>query len=223
MFGGTGGTFERFNYYGAATINEKTGEPGTTKYPELPGLTQSYIDSFDTIAGQQNITESTQAEFYTGEFDGSAFPAVTQSLFNNPFAAPNNVDTTYDSACVVKRVQYCDVFTELKIFETNASASAYLTSSMAPTDTHIRVALVGETFADPFENDVFAYLYVYGFRFPETSSNGVNLSEAMFDNFNGNIKSFPQPTSEYPWRTQSWMQDANGNPMKSLSSILVLQ
>ena len=43
------------------------------------------------------------------------------------------------------------------------------------------------------------------------SHDRVDLSEVMFDNFNGNIKSFPQPTSEYPWRTQSWMQDANGN------------
>ena len=213
-FGGTGGTFERFNYYGAATTNEKTGEPGTTKYPELPGLTQSYIDSFDTIAGQQNITESTQAEFYTGEFEGSAFPAVTQSLFNNPFAAPNPVDTTYDSACVVKRVKHCDVFTELKICRDNDEALGYLTSSMANVDQHIRVALVGETMIDEFENDVFAYLYVYGFRFPETSVDGINIGNEIFkpaNPGNNNIKAFPQPSAEYPWRTQDWMQDANGN------------
>ena len=110
-------------------------------------------------------------------------------------------------------MKYCEVETELKIFETNASASAYLTSSMDDvTDTHIRVALVGETMTDPIsEDNVFAYLYLYGFRFPKNSSDGVDLGTEMFKNFDGTVKSFPQPTSGYPWRTQSWMQDANGN------------
>ncbi len=210
MFGGTGGTFERFNYYGAATTNEKTGEPGTTKYPELPGLTQSYIDSFDTIAGQQSVTESTQAEFYTGEFEGSAFPAVTQSLFNNPFASPNPIDTSYEFAATVNKIGYCEVHTELRIFDAEDLALNYLTSNMPNTDTHIRVALVGQTGSyDASEDERYHFLYLYGFRFPQTSEDGQNL-KFLLQQYND--LPLPTPQAEYPWRSQNWMQDSTGAP-----------
>jgi len=57
--------------------------------------TQSYIVRNDTISGSTYEIHKSQDEFYNGEFSGSTIVATTQSLLNNPFAATNNLDTSY--------------------------------------------------------------------------------------------------------------------------------
>jgi hypothetical protein len=71
--GGTGGVVEKFNY---------AGSPNFFQTP----ISQSWINSIDTIAGLQNIVENTEKEFYDGEYSGSEFIATTQNLFPNPYA-----------------------------------------------------------------------------------------------------------------------------------------
>ena len=133
IFGGTGGTMDSFNYYGAATTDPRTGNAGTASYGDVPmnvgQFTQSYIDRFDTIAGQQNLTASTQPEFYTGEFSGSEFPAVTQSLFNNPFAAPSSLESTYH----ISESVYDHIHAKVE-FEIQYAGFGYLTEPGNPYD-----------------------------------------------------------------------------------------
>ena len=81
--GGTGGTVEEFNYSGSPT------------FLQTP-ITQSYLNTFDTVVGLQTIVEDKQDEFYDGEFSGSNVVATTQSLFNNPFLATPNTEVLYD-------------------------------------------------------------------------------------------------------------------------------
>ena len=70
--GGVGGVVDKFNY---------TGSPNFTQ----TSITQSYTNTFDTIAGSQTIIEDTQREFYDGEYSGSKAIATTQNRFKNPF------------------------------------------------------------------------------------------------------------------------------------------
>jgi len=71
--GGTGGVVEKFNY---------AGSPNFFQTP----ISQSWINSINTIAGLQNIVENTEKEFYDGEYSGSEFIATTQNIFPNPYA-----------------------------------------------------------------------------------------------------------------------------------------
>lgn len=82
--GGTGGTLGQFNYLGSPNFTQTS-------------ITQSWIDTFDSIVGLQNITRSLQDEFYDGEFSGSNLISTTQSLFNNPFSIPSSVETIYQT------------------------------------------------------------------------------------------------------------------------------
>ena len=77
--GGTGGVVEKFNY---------AGSPNFFQTP----ISQSWINSIDTIAGLQNIVENTEKEFYDGEYSGSEFIATTQNLFPNPYAPSNGLN-----------------------------------------------------------------------------------------------------------------------------------
>ena len=76
--GGTGGVVEKFNY---------AGSPNFFQTP----ISQSWINSIDTIAGLQNIVENTEKEFYDGEYSGSEFIATTQIAFPNPYAPSNGL------------------------------------------------------------------------------------------------------------------------------------
>jgi hypothetical protein len=76
--GGTGGVVEKFNY---------AGSPNFFQTP----ISQSWINSIDTIAGLQNIVENTEKEFYDGEYSGSEFIATTQDIFPNPYAPSNGL------------------------------------------------------------------------------------------------------------------------------------
>jgi hypothetical protein len=76
--GGTGGVVEKFNY---------SGSPDFFQTP----ISQSWDNTFNTIAGEQTIVENTQKEFYDGEYSGSEFIATTQDLFPNPYAPSNGL------------------------------------------------------------------------------------------------------------------------------------
>ena len=56
---------------------------------------QSYIVRNETISGSIFEIQSTQDEFYNGEYSGSTVIATTQSLLNNPYAPSQVADTTY--------------------------------------------------------------------------------------------------------------------------------
>jgi hypothetical protein len=85
--GGTGGVVEKFNY---------AGSPNFFQTP----ISQSWINSIDTIAGLQNIVENTEKEFYDGEYSGSEFVATTQIAFPNPYAPSNGLTIPITSSTI---------------------------------------------------------------------------------------------------------------------------
>jgi hypothetical protein len=76
--GGTGGVVEKFNY---------AGSPDFFQTP----ISQSWNNTFNTIAGEQTIIENTEKEFYDGEYSGSEFVATTQDIFPNPYASSDGL------------------------------------------------------------------------------------------------------------------------------------
>jgi hypothetical protein len=86
--GGTGGVVEKFNY---------SGSPNFFQTP----ISQSWNNTFNTIAGEQTIVENTQKEFYDGEYSGSEFTATTQSLFPNPYTPSDGLVAGDGNAYVV--------------------------------------------------------------------------------------------------------------------------
>ena len=66
--GGTGGSFERFNYVG--------------------NTEQSWTESINTISGSVLVIHSSQDEFYNGELSGSVMTITTQSL-HQPYPLDN--------------------------------------------------------------------------------------------------------------------------------------
>jgi hypothetical protein len=90
--GGTGGTFDTFNY--------------------VANTSQSWYETFPTISGSVIILHNAQDEFYDGEFSGSVLTVTTQSL-NIPF--PNT-----PQAFNYKQVHYYGTGSnEENIFESN--------------------------------------------------------------------------------------------------------
>ena len=87
--GGTGGSVEKFNYSGSPEFGQTL-------------VTQSYNNTFDTIAGEQTIVEDTQKEFYDGEYSGSEVVATDQDLFINPF----KYQYEYYGNCILKDSSY---------------------------------------------------------------------------------------------------------------------
>jgi len=86
--GGTGGVVEKFNY---------SGSPDFFQTP----ISQSWDNTFNTIAGEQTIIENTQKEFYDGEYSGSEFIATTQVAFPNPYAPSNGLTIPTTSSIVL--------------------------------------------------------------------------------------------------------------------------
>ena len=87
--GSTGGSLNTFNY------------SGTASFGETP-ITQSWVNKRETIAGAILVDEDTQKEFYDGEFSGSNFPVVTQSLNPNNTYLASNSTITYKSSYLYK-------------------------------------------------------------------------------------------------------------------------
>jgi len=82
--GGTGGVLEKFNYTGS---NKTFGDLDNT---------QIWNNTFDSIVGLQTKIQSTQDEFYNGEFSGSQLQAEDGELNpSNPVKYPNVLDNSY--------------------------------------------------------------------------------------------------------------------------------
>jgi len=82
--GGTGGVLEKFNYTGS---NKTFGDLDNT---------QIWNNTFDSIVGLQTKIQSTQDEFYNGEFSGSQLQAEDGELNpSNPVKYPNILDNSY--------------------------------------------------------------------------------------------------------------------------------
>jgi hypothetical protein len=73
--GGTGGTFEIFN-----GVDTSPYGPNGTGPQNIFFLTQSWIETIQTISGSVTILHDAQDEFYDGEFSGSILTVTTQSL-----------------------------------------------------------------------------------------------------------------------------------------------
>lgn len=74
--GGTGGTFEQFN-----GVDTSPYGPNGTGPENIYFITQSWLETFQTISGSVTIIHDAQDEFYDGEFSGSIITVTTQSLF----------------------------------------------------------------------------------------------------------------------------------------------
>ena len=218
IFGGTGGTMDSFNYYGAATTDPRTGNAGTASYGDVPmnvgQFTQSYIDRFDTITGQQNLTASTQPEFYTGEFSGSEFPAVTQSLFNNPFAAPSSLESSYH----ISESSHDHLHVKVE-FEIQYAGFGYLTSAEDPYEYNLTVEGLTQTWNDPDKglivmgtSSVFRsnatdgvdnFCNIMAVVLPKTDLEGNDLTEYTNVGINGEQIAYPTigEQKQIPYRT----------------------
>lgn len=86
--GGTGGVVEKFNY---------AGSPDFFQTP----ISQSWNNTFNTIAGEQTIIENTEKEFYDGEYSGSEFVATTQNIFPNPYAPSSGLTVGPGSGSII--------------------------------------------------------------------------------------------------------------------------
>ena len=100
--GGVGGVVDKFNY---------TGSPNFTQ----TSITQSYNNTFDTIAGSQTIIEDTQREFYDGEYSGSKAIATTQDRFKNPFkGTPDDLSSiSFNASSITLDTTYRNVITSM--------------------------------------------------------------------------------------------------------------
>ena len=77
--GGAGGSVNNLNYLANNPYEQSIG----TELPSgtlVTQLTQSYSQSLDTIGGTFNVIDSTQQEFYNGEYSGSTITATSQVL-----------------------------------------------------------------------------------------------------------------------------------------------
>ena len=74
-------------------------------------VTQSWVERVVTPSGSQNITRTTQEEFYTGEYGGSAITVTTGSLNgDNPFLNIKVPNITYNTALYVSDVTTLDTY-----------------------------------------------------------------------------------------------------------------
>ena len=91
--GGTGGTLSELNILG----NNPEGQSQGFTNKIAPFVTQSWAYDVDTQFGPQIISQSTQDEFYNGEFSGSNFIATTGELNDeNTSKKPSVIEINYD-------------------------------------------------------------------------------------------------------------------------------
>jgi uncharacterized protein (DUF2147 family) len=92
--GGAGGSVNNLNQLANNPYEQSIGTelPSSTLVNQL---TQSYSESLDTIGGTFDVVDSTQQEFYNGEYSGSVMIVTTQSL--NPECWPylHDLPATY--------------------------------------------------------------------------------------------------------------------------------
>jgi hypothetical protein len=223
--GGTGGTMEQFNYYGPTTTNFFTGNPGSESFGQT-SITQSYLDTFDTVVGPQTITQSFQDEFYDGEFSGSTLIVTTQSLLDNPYTPFEGLATYYNTEVTNSLYETAEKDTIIRIYDyddTNSDDSnvidimdndwlyykgtgfpppagttaAYYTQTQIPANTNFIQIVRRLTPPVPSLLDNLDYIYqVYRIALSYDDSFGSPDTEKWIDTLN-NFTDNPQP--EYAW------------------------
>jgi hypothetical protein len=134
--GGTLGSFEQYNQYAYSPEGQSEGiNPATGSF--IMNLTQSFSESFATISGSTPEINSTQAEFYTGEFSGSTLITTTQSL--NPECAIF-LDATDEA------LQYSPI-----VFSSTFGNTIEQFSSLTPKSGQILILYSGETYENGFK------------------------------------------------------------------------
>ena len=94
--GSTGGGFNNVNTL-ANSPESVNFQSQSLRNPVSPFVTQSWSSSVDTPFGPQIIIQSSQDEFYDGEFSGSEFTATTGELNDeNTAKKPSTLEINYD-------------------------------------------------------------------------------------------------------------------------------
>jgi hypothetical protein len=91
IVGGSGGTFNNVNTLG----NSPEGQEQGFTNPISPFVTQSWSSTVDTPVGPQIIINSSQAEFYNGEFSGSEVLVTNGDLNSTQVIETANVDSGF--------------------------------------------------------------------------------------------------------------------------------
>ena len=91
MSGSTGGSFNNVNTLG----NSPEGQEQGFTNPISPFVTQSWSSTVDTPVGPQTIINSSQAEFYNGEFSGSEVLVTNGDLNSSQVIETANIDSGF--------------------------------------------------------------------------------------------------------------------------------
>jgi hypothetical protein len=91
IVGGSGGTFNGVNTLG----NSPEGQSQGLTNPVAPFVTQSWLSTVDTPVGPQIIINSSQAEFYNGEFSGSEVLVTNGDLNSSRVIETADVDSGF--------------------------------------------------------------------------------------------------------------------------------
>jgi hypothetical protein len=134
--GGTLGSFNQYNQYAYSPEGQSEGvNPATGSF--IMDLTQSFSESFATISGSTPEINSTQAEFYTGEFSGSTVTVTTQSL---------NPECAIFLDAVDEALQYSPI-----VFSSTFGNTISQFSSLVPKSGQILILYSGETYENGFQ------------------------------------------------------------------------
>ena len=134
--GGTLGSFNQYNQPAYSPEGQSEGtNPATGSF--IMNLTQSFSESFATVSGSTPEINSTQAEFYTGEFSGSTVTATTQSL---------NPECAVFLDAIDEALQYSPI-----VFSSTFGNTISQFSSLVPKSGQILILYSGETYENGFQ------------------------------------------------------------------------
>jgi hypothetical protein len=134
--GGTLGSFNQYNQHAYSPEGQSEGvNPATGSF--IMDLTQSFSESFATVSGSTPEINSTQAEFYTGEFSGSTVTVTTQSL---------NPECAIFLDAVDEALQYSPI-----VFSSTFGNTISQFSSLVPKSGQILILYSGETYENGFQ------------------------------------------------------------------------
>ena len=134
--GGTLGSFNQYNQHAYSPEGQSEGtNPSTGSF--IMNLTQSFSESFATVSGSTPDINSTQAEFYTGEFSGSTVTATTQSL---------NPECAVFLDAIDEALQYSPI-----VFSSTFGNTISQFSSLIPKSGQILILYSGETYENGFQ------------------------------------------------------------------------
>ena len=134
--GSTLGSFNQYNQHAYSPEGQSEGvNPATGSF--IMDLTQSFSESFATISGSTPEINSTQAEFYTGEFSGSTLITTTQSL---------NPECAIFLDAIDEALQYSPI-----VFSSTFGNTIEQFSSLIPKSGQILILYSGETYENGFQ------------------------------------------------------------------------